>query len=217
MNKIQVPFRWDNHHRYDPAIIGVERIAEGAIVIGHSAEDGGAESPITGFSEFNYNTTVAHEVAKHMMQKGILIDLYCRDLWGEFDSMLSMINNLHRAENGPTYQFGISLHHNAFNKKATGTEMYHWHTSKNGELLANCLLEPVVRLFDRPSRGVKAHYKGDRAWSITGRTEPVWCLVEGLFIDNPKDEAALCRNIDMYDEALVEGLCDYMELKGFDV
>jgi len=208
---IPFPVEADDITEYRPKYKERARIA---IWVGHSDEDEGAESPRTHLSEFDYNSPVAKALAEHLKAQGIAVDVYRRDKWGQFNAMLAETNQRHEDWG---YDLGISLHLNCYNTRASGTEVLFWHRSNNGRQLATQLLGPITELFDLPTRGIKPLKKYERAWFIVGKTKPVWCIIEGAFIDNPKDEMRLRMEQDNYDEAIVEGIIEYLRMKGKNI
>jgi N-acetylmuramoyl-L-alanine amidase len=98
----------------------------------------------------------------------------------------------------------ISLHCNAFNTKARGTETLY--KSFNGQRLANDIQSQIIRSIDTVDRGVK---KRDDLWVLNG-TDATAVLVEMAFIDNDDDLEMLNNNLDTIVRAIARGITDYI-------
>jgi len=182
---------------------------------GHSKGDGGAQSPATGMSEWEYYGPVLPEVAKHLQKKGVVVDIYQRDGRYEWGAMRDIVN--HRSATIAPYDLVTMGHLNAFNTRARGTEVLYWHDSPNGKIAAECMLEYVQPLFGGPNRGIKALHPNERAWKMLYTIRDVALIVEAGFIDNSEDEKALIQYRDLFDEAIVNGTIAYLEYKGIEM
>ena len=103
----------------------------------------------------------------------------------------------------------ISIHCNACNGNARGTEVWYYHRSANGELLADCIRNQIVDALgtaDRGSKGAKPGINGLYVLSNTGATA---VLVELAFIDNEEDAQLLCDRQDDFARAIARGVTDY--------
>ena len=103
----------------------------------------------------------------------------------------------------------ISIHCNACNGNARGTEVWYYHRSANGELLADCIRNQIVDALgtaDRGSKGAKPGVNGLYVLSNTGATA---VLVELAFIDNEEDAQLLCDRQDDFARAIARGATDY--------
>ena len=85
----------------------------------------------------------------------------------------------------------VSLHCNAFNTQARGTET---------------LYKSFIRSIDTVDRGVK---KRDDLWVLNG-TDATAVLVEMAFIDNDNDLEMLNNDLDTIVRAIARGITDYM-------
>ena len=97
----------------------------------------------------------------------------------------------------------VSLHCNAFNTQARGTETLY--KSFNGQRLANDIQSQIIRSVNTVDRGVK---KRDDLWVLNG-TNAVAVLVEMAFIDNEQDHAILSNDLDTIVRAIARGITDY--------
>lgn len=212
MNKKQVPFQPENLVTYEPH---GDWIASVDFRVGHSDEAEGAENQAHDLTEYDYNSVVAHNAAKLLQQLGVMVDVYQRDLWGEYSDMTNVLSDRHHnVVDG--YEADIELHLNSYNGKAHGTEILHHHKSKRGALLARCLIGPVVANFDTSKHrgGVVPLSPGERAYNLVNDTPPPVNIVEAGYIDNLKDEAKLIKYWSSYDEALTDGLVTYLKAIG---
>ena len=103
----------------------------------------------------------------------------------------------------------ISIHCNACNGNARGTEVWYYHRSANGELLADCIRHQIVDALgtaDRGSKGAKPSVNGLYVLNNTGATA---VLVELAFIDNEEDAQLLCEKQDEFARAIARGVTDY--------
>lgn len=97
----------------------------------------------------------------------------------------------------------VSLHCNAFNTEARGTETLY--KSFNGQRLANDIQSQIIRSINTVDRGVK---KRDDLWVLNG-TDATAVLVEMAFIDNEEDHTMLSNDLDTIVRAIARGITDY--------
>ena len=98
----------------------------------------------------------------------------------------------------------VSLHCNAFNTQAIGTETLY--KSFNGQRLANDIQRQIIRSIHTTDRGVK---KRDDLWVLNG-TDAVAVLVEMAFIDDEEDHSLLMNDLDTIVRAIARGITDYI-------
>lgn len=97
----------------------------------------------------------------------------------------------------------VSLHCNAFNTQARGTETLY--KSFNGQRLAGFIQSQIIRSVPTIDRGCK---KRDDLWVLNG-TNAVAVLVEMAFIDNMDDLVLLEQQLDKIVRAIARGITDY--------
>ena len=97
----------------------------------------------------------------------------------------------------------VSLHCNAFNTVARGTETLY--KSFNGQQLAQCIQGQIINSINTVDRGVK---KRDGLWVLNG-TDAVAVLVEMAFIDNEYDHSLLMNDLDTIVRAIARGITDF--------
>lgn len=102
----------------------------------------------------------------------------------------------------------VSLHLNAFNKEAQGSEvLIHRNGTKEDEKLAEVLVQEIVQTLKLPNRGVKR--SGLAVLSTVPQDVKAACLTEAFFIDAmPSAEA--CRELTKKAaHAIAEGIDKY--------
>lgn len=97
----------------------------------------------------------------------------------------------------------ISLHCNAFNTVARGTETLY--KSYNGQQLAQLIQDQIINSINTVDRGIK---KRDDLWVLNG-TDAVAVLVEMAFIDNDEDLEILNNDLDTIVRAIARGITDF--------
>ena len=97
----------------------------------------------------------------------------------------------------------VSLHCNAFNTVARGTETLY--KSYNGQQLAQLIQDQIINSINTVDRGIK---KRDDLWVLNG-TDAVAVLVEMVFIDNDEDLEILNNDLDTIVRAIARGITDF--------
>lgn len=172
-----------------------------ALVIGHKTTSQGARNVATGLTEFMYNEGLAKRVVPLMRAAGHEVETVYRDV--PYRDLPAKINDLQP-------DCVVSLHCNAFNKTASGSEVLYYKSSRNGRGLADSLRAAVVGVLGLPDRGVKPRGTEDRGGVLLRYTSAPCVILEPLFIDNDKD---LERGVDKYDElaqAITDGVCKWL-------
>ncbi len=86
---------------------------------------------------------------------------------------------------GPHFIF--SLHCNAFNQTAKGTETLFFHGSDNGKKLARIVQKRLVEALGLKNRGLKETKDTDRGGHLLKLTRAPCVICEPFFIDNAAD------------------------------
>ena len=102
----------------------------------------------------------------------------------------------------------VSIHCNAANKRARGTETFAHYGSKAGKHLATCIQNQLVGAIDTIDRGVK-----EAGFYVLKYTDAPAALVEIAFIDNKDDETMLLDCQDDIARAIARGVTDYVASK----
>ena len=103
----------------------------------------------------------------------------------------------------------ISIHCNACNGTANGTEVWHYYGSSEGEKLADCIQNQIVDALGTVDRGVKGAKPGVNGLYVLSNTDAVAVLVELAFVDNESDAALLREQQDEFARAIARGVTDY--------
>lgn len=170
-----------------------------AIDIGHSYISQGAKNH-NGMSEFLFNEELAAMIASEL--KGYPgfnpVIVYREDYAG-----------LPQKINETDADICVSLHCNAFNKKTSGFEVLHWHSSSNGKHLASLILNEIDSVFSINNRGLKPKNKGDRGSEQLLKTKMPCVIVEPFFIDNDTDLMYATNRKSELSKAIVSGIVKY--------
>jgi len=144
-----------------------------AVVIGHSARSQGAANK-SGLTEYQYNSKVAQFVCFNNPDTHIIT---------RTKSYSKLIEEINKQD----FDLVISLHCNAFNKKASGFEILS-SGSKNSLEAARIFESNIYELFEEiPLRGIKTRKLKQRGGAILHKTNAPCILLEPFFIDNDSD------------------------------
>ena len=148
-----------------------------ALVVGHSSRSQGAENESKKVTEFMFNAELANNIQYRLKAAGIEIDIVFRDKYRDLPSKI----------NAKKPDFIISLHCNAFNQQASGTEVLYYHKSKPGHMIARVLHENLVDALELNNRGIKPKTSEDRGGYLLRYTHAPCVIAEPFFIDNNHD------------------------------
>lgn len=180
---------FDAMARRAAAIEADRREAEGptklcALVIGHKKASPGAVNEPAGLSEFVFNEDLALQIERRMTRAKV--QRVYRRTWNELPAD---INGL-----GP--DFIVSLHCNAYDRRASGTEVLYYHKSTGGKRMAEIFQRRLVDCLGLPDRGVKPKTSEDRGGNLLKNTRAPCIIVEPFFIDNDGDLARARERLD---------------------
>lgn len=171
---------------------------------GHSPNgcpDPGAVNSGTGLRECDVAKNIAVLVEKYLTKAGVSVSGNLQS-----DSLYEVVC----VSNNIDADVFVSIHCNAFNGVAKGTEVWHYHTSKYGKLLAGCIQRQIVDALGTADRGVKgAVPHTDNSLYVLNNTDAVAVLVETAFIDNAEDEVLLRTRQDDFARAIARGITDF--------
>ena len=149
-----------------------------------------------GLRECDVAKSVADLVEHYLTAAGVTVvgNMQCDDLW-----------DITESANASGADIFISIHCNAFNGSAQGTEVEVHPGSSAGRALGNCIQRQIVDSLGTADRGLK-----DRLdlWVIK-RTNMPAALVELAFIDHEGDAALLRDRQDDFARAIARGVTDY--------
>ncbi|BEU87814.1 hypothetical protein TAMA11512_12780 [Selenomonas sp. TAMA-11512] len=102
----------------------------------------------------------------------------------------------------------VSIHCNAFNGNAKGTEVLVYPGSDAGRKLGDCIQRQIVDSLGTTDRGLKDR---PNLWVLKSTDMPA-VLVELAFIDNAGDAALLRERQDEFARAVARGITDYEQM-----
>lgn len=159
-----------------------------ALVIGHSAASPGAINLASGVQEFEFNDALAKQI--EAQTRNVDVHRIYRRNYQQLPSDINATNP----------DFVIDLHCNAFNGRASGTEVLYYHRSTKGKQIAEITLTHLVTTLELPNRGSKAKTTEDRGGYLLRYTDSPCIIVEPFFIDNDAD---LARAYQRYDKLVL--------------
>lgn len=155
-----------------------------ALVIGHKKKSPGAGNINKNVAEFDFNEDLALRIEKKI-EKSQIQRVYRRT----YKQLPDDINELDP-------NFIVSLHCNAFDTKASGTEVLYHHRSEKGKEMAEILLSHLVDYLKLRNRGVRPRTSEDQGGYLLRYTQAPCVIVEPFFIDNDADLAKAQEDIE---------------------
>lgn len=168
---------------------------------GH-APDGNPDPGACGYGlrECDVAKNVADLAAGYLSAAGVeVVDNF------QSDSLHEVVSASNRAD----ADVFISIHCNACNGSANGTEVWHYYGSGEGEKLAQCIQNQIVDALGTVDRGTKGAKPGVNGLYVLSNTDAVAVLIELAFIDNESDAALLRERKDDFARAIARGVTDY--------
>ena len=168
---------------------------------GH-APDGNPDPGACGFGlrECDVAKNVADLAAGYLSAAGVeVVDNF------QSDSLHEVVS----ASNRSGADVFISIHCNAYNGSANGTEVWHFYGSEEGEKLAQCIQNQIVDALRTVDRGTKGAKPGVNGLYVLSNTDAVAVLVELAFIDHAGDAELLRSRKDEFARAIARGVTDY--------
>lgn len=175
---------------------------------GHDLEyDSGAVNPNSGLRECDVAAKIGAAVKKYLEIAGC----ECRLLQSDnlyYDSSYDdrPVAVCADANEWPADVF-VSIHCNAANGQASGTEVECYSRMSNGGNLAQCIQNQIVGALGTVDRGVKEM----PGIIVLRHTDMPAVLVETAFIDNDDDAALLTDKWDDFARAIARGVTDYVQ------
>ncbi|WP_017817534.1 N-acetylmuramoyl-L-alanine amidase family protein [Vibrio harveyi] len=177
-----------------------------ALVVGHELRAQGG-SNVDGTTEYMFNDKLAQMIAPLLINAGLEPVIVYRN-GVSYRRLPKRINNVNP-------DLTISLHCNAFNRKATGSEVLHFVGSERSAKLAGFIQKEVVKALGLSDRGLRpvntAHKgrKGDRGGWLCKKTLSPTVIVEPFFIDNNQDLATARGKLQELAQAITNGVLTY--------
>ncbi len=165
-----------------------------ALVIGHKKSSPGAVNKGSGLTEFAFNEALAFKIESEV--SGVDVQKVYRRT---YNSLPDDINELEP-------DFIISLHCNAFNESASGTEVLYYHRSTKGKIMAEILNGHLVSALGLKDRGVKPKTTEDRGGHLLRNTSAPCVIAEPFFIDNDSDLKVVDDNREGLIQAYAAGI-----------
>jgi len=148
-----------------------------ALVIGHKKTSPGASNASSGITEFEFNDQLAQLIEDQV--NGLRIQRVYRNTYKELPEDINRLNP----------DFVVSLHCNAFNGSASGSELLYYYKSTRGKQLAELLQNSLVAQLQLPDRGTRSRTVEDRGGYLLRYTRAPCVIAEPFFIDNDDDLA----------------------------
>ena len=155
-----------------------------ALVIGHKKSSPGAKNLDSGLYEFDFNRQLSGLI-EEKVQKADIQTVYRRT----YETLPGDINQLNP-------DFIISLHCNAFDKTASGTEVLYYHKSTKGEEMATILKGHLLGCLGLNDRGIRPKTSEDRGGWLLKYTNAPCIIAEPFFVDNNSDLQKALDNKD---------------------
>ena len=177
---------------------------------GHDlVHDSGAVNPDTGLRECEVAAVVGDLVKKHLENAGCEVRMLQSDNlnWESTYADRQDCSVCDCANEWPADIF-VSIHCNAANGMAHGTETLIYGAGGESERLARCIQSEIVESIGTTDRGLK-----ERPELIVLRaTDMPAVLVELAFIDNDEDAELLMTRQDDFARAIARGVTDYEQM-----
>lgn len=165
-----------------------------ALVIGHKKSSPGARNESVGIHEFDFNDDLAGRIEKRV-RRTFVQRVYRRT----YEELPEDINGL-------SPNFVISLHCNAYNGRASGTEVLYYHKSKIGEGIAKILQNHLVEFLGLRDRGIQPKTSEDLGGYLLRYTNAPCVIAEPFFIDNHQDLARARDDLEGLAEAYANAI-----------
>lgn len=169
--------------------------------------DPGAANDNTGLRECDVAKNIADLVEKYLVAAGVNVvgNIQSNNLFYDSDYPQPCVCAEANASGADIF---VSIHCNAFDGVAHGTETFAYAPGSEGEKLAGCINDQVVRSLGTLDRGVK--FRDD--YIVLRHTDMTAVLVETAFIDSDIDEPLLRTKQDDFARAIARGITDYENL-----
>jgi N-acetylmuramoyl-L-alanine amidase len=170
-----------------------------ALVIGHQEDSPGAVNKNSNISEFEFNSRLAPLIEKKV--KKAKVQLVSRR---SLDTLPGDINALDP-------DFIVSLHCNAFDSIASGTEVLYCYKSKKGKEVAETLLMRLVEHMALRNRGIVPRREGELGYKVLCETKAPAVIAEPFFISSDDDLAKAMGDMEGLAEAYAKAIEEIAE------
>jgi len=173
-----------------------------AIIVGHSHNSQGAVNAASGITEWKFNKGLAARVAEEMCQiPGFNPMIIYRTTYADLPRRVNMTG----------CDIAISLHANAFDQKASGTETLYAVDRIESMWLAEKIQTQIVATLELRDRGIKAIGRADRGGFLLYNLAMPSVIVEGFFIDNDADLARATERKQELAKAITQACVEYFK------
>jgi len=178
-----------------------------AFIIGHTANAKGAYSDYFKQSEYDFWKNRVRPLDYECFVLGINSKFFTRDeigVQGAYKEANEWLKGFYK-------KCIVELHFNAFNKKATGTEVLYVHDNAKEGILANEVsfaMANILGLRDRGAKDIKPGQAGH--YNVTRISEYPSILLEPFFGDNIDDCKAFERNEEIFYRNVVLAIKSYL-------
>ncbi len=177
-----------------------------AVVVGHRESAKGAVSSDRSVTEFDFNSALAKEIEKRVKKARVRIVFR--------DNRPDGLKRLPGKINQIAPHFILSLHCNAFNRTAQGTETLFFNSSAKGRRLAEIVQKRLLRALELKDRGIKGKNAGDRGGLLLRFTNAPCVICEPFFIDNDADLDRALRRRKSLAQAYARAIDEAAEVFG---
>ena len=169
--------------------------------------DTGAKTAETGRRECDVAKNIADLVEKYLVAAGVEVvgNIQSDNLYYDSDYPQPCVCAEANASGTDIF---VSIHCNAFDGVVHGTETFAYAPGGEGEKLAGCINNQIVKSLGTLDRGVK--FRDD--YIVLKHTDMTAVLVETAFIDSDIDEPLLRTKQDDFARAIARGITDYENL-----
>ena len=171
------------------------------LIVGHKANKPGACNKKHKICEYQFNDQLACDIYDKLKVDDPDLDVIIIRR-RTYKTLPDDVNKLNP-------DFCISLHCNAFNTKASGTEVLHYHTSKNGKKLAELLHKELLAALGLRDRKVQGKGTEDRGGHLLRYTNMPCVISEPFFIDNDVEYEFVLSKYDDLVNAHVNAILEY--------
>lgn len=168
---------------------------------GHDRDlDPGAVNPVNGLREadvvYSVSAGITNSIKEILEEHGVEVILM------QNDSLEDVVDEA----NSSGCDYFVSIHCNAFNTVARGTEVEAYSLSSEGADLAQSIQDEIVYALDTIDRGVKER----PGLYVLKYTDIPSCLVELAFIDNNDDCELLMTRQEDFARAVAKGILNHI-------
>lgn len=159
---------------------------------GHGGTDCGAVGH--GLKEADVALSIGHLVDKYLRIAGYDVKTF------QYDGLDVICDNA----NSWGADLFVSIHCNAFDGRAHGTETFCYRGASTGKRLAEFIQQQISSSLPIVNRGVK-----EAGYYVLANTDMPAVLIETAFIDNADDAQLLRNNKDDFARAIARGISDF--------